>query len=161
MYCNHGCNLCHFNAVLCTLVAVCECCGNRTWQWLGLMVVNLQHCCVPRLPYSFWPITGASRTRGRSHCHGLTKLPSDGYRCPFFFLSLSFLLFNFFLLLSERIWRVVRWRNHVHISVSCSVYLLHCWKQMFLSSITCSFKRAVWRDTCSCHSWCLAYASLS
>lgn len=81
------------------------------------------------------------------------------------FLAFSFTFsFLFFFFCCQVGFGACKWHNHVHISLSvlciCFTIQREKKKQSF-SSITCSFLRAVWCDTCSCHSWCLAYASLS
>lgn len=125
---------------MCTLVAV--------WMWvpwqqdLTMMGTNGCHFysavvfpdCLIRSDQSQEP----PQIRGRSHCHRLTKLPSDEYRRSVFFLLFLF----FFLLLSGRIRRIVRLHKHVHISVFVLCICFTIQNRLFLSSITCSFEKS-------------------
>lgn len=84
-------------------------------------------------------------------------------RCFWF----PFSLFLFFSLSDvrldmERVNGITMVTFHCLLSVTASPFHGKTITKPFFSVITCSFGRAVWcYDTCSCHSWCLAYASLS
>lgn len=151
--------LCHFNAVCAHwLLCGCGCRGNRTWQWWELMVVTLQRRRVPRLPYSFWPITraplflrpGAAVTAtGWPICSRTNIAVPFSSASPWFFsFILSFFLFLFFC--CQEGFGACKWQNHVHISLSvpciCFTIQRKKTKKQLFSSITCSFLRAVWWD---------------
>lgn len=140
--------LCHFNAVCAHwLLRGCGCRGNRTWQWWELMVVTLQHRCVPRLPYSFWPIRRALfKSWATVTATGWPSCRQTNIAVPFSsafprFFFLFFLLVFFFSSCCQVGFGACKWHNHVHISLSvlCICFTIQWEKKQSFSSITCSF----------------------
>lgn len=138
------------------------CRGNRTWQWRELMVIAQPHRRVPRPPRSSRPIAGRPlKSRASATAAGWPRCCRTNPRRSVIFCFSFSLFFSFCCQVG---FGACKWHKSCSHFTVCCVYLLHCSKRQkkyLFSSITCSFLRAVWCDTCSCHSWCLAYASLS